>query len=318
MANFCAECGSNLNENFKFCPECGAKIISSNQNDTIGREQTTLSDPTYKKTAEIIICENCGDENPSDNEVCDGCGSKLEGTVTNKTVEIKKPVTERVETRQLQKPAELQKVKKKEKKKTKPTKKAEPKKAEKEFDTKKIYLIVAVISIFTLILLFSSGVLDTSVTTVNTNVSPNQSTGSGIDLGSLQNINNLEAKLTANPDDTETLLELAHLKNDSGFYDKAIPLYQRYLEKFPEDADARIDMGVCMFNLGDFDNAIREMKKALEYEPIHQIGHLNLGVVNLTAGNIGVAKGWFQKAIDLGPDTKVGKRAKELLNSHNL
>jgi len=318
MANVCAECGSNLNEKFKFCPECGAKIISLNRNDTIETEQTTLSDPTYKKTVYLTICENCGDENPSDNKVCNGCGITLKGNVIPQTDEIKKPVTESVETPQPQKPTEQQKVKKKKKKKTKPIKKIESQKEEKEFDTKKIYLIVAVISIFILIILFSSGVFDTNVTTVNTNQTPNQSTGSGIDLGSLQNINNLEAKLSANPDDSETLLELAHLKNDSGFYDKAIPLYQRYLEKFPENADARIDMGVCMYNLGNYDNAIREMKKALEYEPNHQIGHLNLGVVNLTAGNIDVAKEWFQKAVELGPDTDVGKRAKELLNSHNL
>ncbi len=318
MANFCAECGSDVNEKFKFCPECGTKIISSNQNDAIEMEHTTISDPTYKKTVEIIICENCGDENPSDNEVCDGCGINLKGTVIQKTVEVKKPVTEKAATPQLQKSAEPQKVNKKKKKKTKQNKKVEPQKEEKEFDTKKIYLIVAVISIFTLIILFSSGVFDTNVTTVNTNVTPNQSTGSGIDLGSLQNINNLEAKLNANPDDTETLLELAHLNNDSGFYEKAIPLYQRYLGKFPENADARIDMGVCMYNLGDYENAIKEMKKALEYEPKHQIGHLNLGVVNLTAGNSDIAKGWFQKAVELGPDTDVGKRAKELLNSHNL
>jgi TolA-binding protein len=316
MANFCAECGSDVNKKFKFCPECGTKNSSSNQNDAIGTENTTLNDPTYNKTVEIIICENCGDENPSDNEVCNGCGINLEGTVIQKTVEVKKPLTDRAETPQPKKSAEPQKVKKK--KKTKPTNKVEPQKEEKEFDTKKIYLIVAVISIFILIILFSSGVFDTNVTTLNTDVTPNQSTGSGIDLGSLQNINNLEAKLNANPDDTETLLELAHLKNDSGFYDKAIPLYQRYLKKIPENADARIDMGVCLYNLGDYDNAIKEMKKALEYEPKHQIGHLNLGVVNLTAGNVDVAKGWFQKAVDIGPDTDVGKRAKELLNSHNL
>jgi TolA-binding protein len=316
MANFCAECGSNLSENFKFCPECGAKIISTNQNDPFGKDQTTLGDSTYKKSVEILVCENCGDENPSGNEMCDGCGIKLDGTVIQKTVEFLKPVTEGVKKLQQQKPAELKKAKKK--KKTKPTEKAEPKKEEKEFDTKKIYLIISVISIFIIIILFSSGVFDSSVTTVNTNVNPNQSSGSGIDLGSLQNINNLEAKLNANPDDTKTLLELAHLNNDSGFYDKAIPLYQRYLEKFPENADARIDMGVCMYNLGDFDNAIIEMKKALEYEPKHQIGHLNLGVVNLTLGNSDIAKDWFLKAVDLGPDTDVGKRAKELLNSHNL
>ncbi|MGB5895890.1 MAG: hypothetical protein WBG58_17065, partial [Ignavibacteriaceae bacterium] len=123
MAKFCTECGSNLNENFKFCPECSAKIISSNQNDAIGTEQTTLGDPTYKKSVEILVCENCGDENPSDNQVCDGCGIKLEGTVIQKTVEFKKPVTKIVETPQSQKYAKPQKTKKK--RNTKPNKKAE-------------------------------------------------------------------------------------------------------------------------------------------------------------------------------------------------
>ena len=316
MANFCTVCGSNLSENFKFCPECGAKIISSNQNDPSVKETTTPGDSKYIKSVEILVCENCGDENPSDNEVCDGCGIKLKGAVTQKMVEVKQPVTERAGKPQQQKPSEKQAAKKK--KKTKPTKKLESQKEEKEFDTKKIYLIISVISIFIVIILFSSGVFDSSVTEVNTNVNPTQSSGSGIDLGSLQKINNLEAKLNANPDDTKTLLELAHLNNDSGFYDKAIPLYQRYLEKFPEDADARVDMGVCMYNLRDFDGAIREMKKALKYAPNHQIGHLNLGVVNLTLGNNDEAREWFQKAYDLGPETDVGKRAKELLNSHNL
>lgn len=316
MANFCAECGSNLNENFKFCPECGAKIISTDQHYTIEKDQTTPGDPPHKKSVELLICENCGDENPSDNEVCDGCGIKLAGNVIQKEVEAIEPVTKRVVKPHPKRSAELQKVKKK--KKTKPTKKEVLQKEEKEFDTKKIYLIIAVISIFTVIILFSSGVFDSGVNTVDTSINPNQSSGSGIDLGSLQKINNLEAKLNANPGDTKTLLELAHLNNDSGFYDKAIPLYQRYLQKFPEDADARIDMGVCMYNLSDFDNAIIQMKKALEYEPNHQIGHLNLGVVNLTLGNSEKAKEWFQKAYDLGPETDIGKRAKELLNSHNL
>jgi len=310
MANFCAECGSSLGENFKFCAECGAKIISSVQNNSIDTQHNTPGDPTYKESVEILVCENCGDENPSYNELCDGCGIKLKGTVSEKTVEVKQPVSKGVKTPRPHKHAKQKKAK--EKIKTHP-----PQKTENEFDTKKIYLIITVISIFVLVILFSSGVFDSGVTSVNTNVNPDQSSTSGINLGNLQNISNLEAKLNANPDDTKTLLELAHLNNDSGFYDKAIPLYQRYLEKFPEDADARIDMGVCMYNLRDFDNAIIEMKKALEYEPKHQIGHLNLGVVNLTLGNSDVAKKWFQKAVDLGPDTDVGKRAKELLNSHN-
>jgi len=316
MANFCTECGCKVNERFKFCPKCGTIIVLSNQNKISGTGQTALKESEFKKKVEITVCDNCGDENPSDYEVCNSCGIKLDGSVIHKIVAEQKPVNERVEEPKQRKSVKPQKVNKK--KKSKPIPKAEPQKEEKEFDTKKIYLIVTVISIFIIVILFSSGVLDSNVTSVNSGKGTNQSMGSGINLGNLQKINNLEARLESNPDDNETLLELAHLKNDSGFYDKAIPLYQRYLLKFPENADARIDMGVCMYNIGDYDNAIKEMKKALEYEPDHQIGHLNLGVVNLTAGNIEIAKEWFGKAINLGPDTDVGKKAKELLNSHKL
>jgi len=40
-----------------------------------------------KKPVEIIICENCGDENPSNEKVCGGCGIKLEESFIRKTVE---------------------------------------------------------------------------------------------------------------------------------------------------------------------------------------------------------------------------------------
>lgn len=315
MANFCGNCGTSLTTSFKFCPECGVEIITSDNKKSHTNQQPVSTESTFQKVIDIIICENCGDENLPEKEFCDGCGIRLKGTVTQKTIEVK---SEKVEPPTHQKTVTHQKVKKN-KRKLKSPPKVESKKDEKEFDSKKIYLIASVIVIFVVVILVSSGVFDSSEPSFpTTNTDPNQSTGSGIDLGSIQRINDLEAKLNANPDDTETLLALAHLKNDSGFYDKAIPLYQRYLKKFPENADARIDMGVCMYNLGDYDNAIKEMKKALEYEPKHQIGYLNLGVVNLTAGNVDIAKEWFQKAIELGPNTDVGKKAKDLLNSHNL
>ena len=88
------------------------------------------------------------------------------------------------------------------------------------------------------------------------------------------------------------------------------------MEKNPANADARVDMGVCYYNLKNYPTAIAEMKKALEYSPRHQIAHLNLGIVNLTAGNLEDSKNWFQKAVDIDPDSEVGKRAKELLQSH--
>ncbi|MBK6915231.1 MAG: tetratricopeptide repeat protein [Ignavibacteriales bacterium] len=111
------------------------------------------------------------------------------------------------------------------------------------------------------------------------------------------------------------MLQLAHLKNDSGFYDKAIIDYTHYLEVNPSDADARIDMGVCYYNLQNYPKAIEEMEKALTYQPTHQIAHLNLGVVTMASGNIEAAKQWLEKAVKLNPNTDAGKRAQELLSS---
>ena len=84
----------------------------------------------------------------------------------------------------------------------------------------------------------------------------------------------------------------------------------------PKDADVRVDMGVCYYNLGDFKTAISEMEHALKYNPHHQIGFLNLGVVNLSAGNLEKSKEWLKKAVKENPNNDVGKRAKELLESH--
>jgi len=84
----------------------------------------------------------------------------------------------------------------------------------------------------------------------------------------------------------------------------------------PGNADARVDMGVCYYNLGDFKTAISEMETALKYNPHHQIALLNLGIVNLSAGNLKESQDWLEKAVKENPDNDVGKRAKELLDSH--
>jgi len=168
------------------------------------------------------------------------------------------------------------------------------------------------------IIILTSGLLDSAQVTppvVNQNqVQPN--INSGVNLNSMQMINDLEAKVKQNPEDYKSLLEMAHLKNDSGLFEAAIQNYKTYLDKNPKDADARVDMGVCYFNLKDFPSAIKEMETALTYVPNHQIAHLNLGVVNLSAGNIEKSKEWLKKAYDLNPTSDVGKRAEQLLNNH--
>lgn len=189
----------------------------------------------------------------------------------------------------------------------------------KTLDTKIIYGAVFGGIVFILLVLYVSGVFDATkvpvANTINFN-NPQQTQQPGVDLSAIQKINEIEAKVKANPDDHQLLLELGHLRMDSGFYEQAIQNYRTYLEHHPEDADVRIDMGVCYFNLRDFATAITEMEKALQYQPNHQIGHLNLGVVNLNAGNIEKAKEYFKKTVEINPNTEAGKKAQQLLTSH--
>lgn len=190
----------------------------------------------------------------------------------------------------------------------------------KTLDIKVIYGLVigGVLIIFTV--LYLSGVFDATkipeTNPMNFNIPQQQSQQPGVNLSAIQKINELEAKVKANPDDHQSLLELAHLRMDSGFYEQAIQNYKTYLNHHPDDADVRIDMGVCYFNLKDFNTAITEMEKALQYQPRHQIGHLNLGVVNLNAGNLEKAKEYFKKAVDINPNSEAGKKAQQLLTSH--
>ncbi len=287
MIKFCPGCGSELKTEFKYCPSCGYDL------QKLGSQQTS-------EQLKVIECENCGTDNPVSTDICTGCGIKLKGEIKD----FSKPSTKYFSQQKGQKL----------KKKGQQTQAAL---GAKEINPKKVIGIVAIILAGCFIILLSAGVFDKpSSSNIKTNVTQNQNQNPGVDLSALQRINELEETLKINPENNEALLELAHLRNDSGMFEKAIENYQEYLSRIPGDADSRIDMGVCYYNLGKYDEAIAAMTKALEYNPDHQIGHLNLGIVNLAAGNVEKSREWLQKAVALGPETEVGKRAQELLKSH--
>ncbi len=231
------------------------------------------------------FCNECGYKFEKEYKFCPECGTKVFGSKNSKS----KNVESKVATD-----------------------------GDKTLDPKVLYgILIGGFAVIAIIIL-TSGVLDSApvnTSVMNQNqVAPN--TNSGVNLNNMQMINDLEVKIKQNPEDYKSLLELAHLKNDSGLFEAAIQNYKTYLDKNPKDADARVDMGVCYFNLRDYPNAIKEMETALTYVPNHQIAHLNLGVVNLSAGNIEKSKEWLKKAYDLNPTSEVGKKAEQLLNNH--
>lgn len=286
----CAECGFKIEGEYKFCPNCGSQINSEMQSPGI----------TTEKFEELLICKNCGEENPVDNSTCFSCGVPLSGNKNKRQVIAK------------------QEVKKNDQKKTDRKNSFDKNKnvnEEKALDNKKIYIISsAVIVVFILALIFS-GVFDSGIQKNVVQVNE-QSSSSGVSLANMEEITKLENQVTANPDDMESTLHLSHLLQDSGLFERAITNYKKYLTKNPDNADARVDMAICYYNLGDNTTAISEMETALKYSPKHQIAHLNLGIVNLAARNIDASKEWFRKTAELDPNSEAGKRATELLSSH--
>ena len=130
-------------------------------------------------------------------------------------------------------------------------------------------------------------------------------------------IQELESRTAANPNDMNLTLHLANLLHDGHFYEKAIPHYRTYLIKNPKDADARVDLGICYKELGNFSEAKNQMKTALQVVPNHLNAHFNLGIVYLSEGNIQESNIWFKRTVALDPVSEVGKRAQQLLTQHN-
>jgi TolA-binding protein len=290
MKNFCPECGAKLEKDYKFCPNCGSKL--DDENAAVQGNSTGATDNKSNK----VTCRNCGEENDVNNTICSSCGIILDIKGSKPKNQAKKISGSKKTDRNI-------KVQKNQDKKGK------------TLDTKMFLIIFSSVVVAAAVIIISSGVLNTPPESI-TNTSQVNSNQQGVDLSSINKINEIEAQLKTNPGNSELRLQLAHTQNDAGFFSKAIENYKKYLEKNPKDADARIDMGVCYYNLHDYPTAINEMEEALKYQPNHQIGILNLGIVNLASGNLNKSKEWLEKAVAINPNSDAGKRAEELLKSH--
>ena len=307
----CSTCEIEFEEEYKFCPNCGKSL------------EEVLEDQQPEETSSTqIICSSCGEENEPDASFCVSCGANL----ANEQIEIiekVKPISAPISSAPVQKSNYKRSSSKKKKHPIKNKKVTQVKigndnesKNPQDFNTKKIAVVFSSILLFAIVLLYASGVFDEPKISTENFPANNVQQNSGIDLANIDRINQLDAQLKSEPNNYDLLLQLAHLRNDSGFKEEAIKLYTKYLEKFPNNADVLVDMGVCYFDLQQYDQAITPMEKAIKINPTHQIALMNLGIVNLGKGNIEKSKEWLQKAVNLDPNSEIGRKAKELLTSH--
>lgn len=332
----CPQCNNTVDDSFSFCPSCGydlRKIINvpdSGENDDIN------IDDKDRQAGKVVLCDVCGEETAAGEGVCESCGAILTGrekevnTAKSETAKPKaaapKAEAPKVNAGKEQKKTAIQPpVQKKAKPVPQPVNRQKHKTPEiitaagskQAVSPVQIALLVIGLIIVALLVLQMTGVFDTRPV-VNSNLQQQgtQADSTGISLDQLNTINAMESTVQKDTTNTENVLQLAHLLNDSGFNEKAIRYYRMYLKSKPEDANAIVDMGVCYFKLKDYITAKVVMRQGLKVNPKHQIALFNLGIINLSAGSPDSAKIWWQKAIDLGPETEIGMKAKQLLNSH--
>ncbi len=94
-----------------------------------------------------------------------------------------------------------------------------------------------------------------------------------------QAILNLEAEVTANPENYNSWTQLGHLYFDTDQYDKAIAAYNKSLELHSGDANLWTDLGVMYRRTGDSTKAIECFDKAMAMNSTHEPSRLNKGIV---------------------------------------
>lgn len=183
---------------------------------------------------------------------------------------------------------------------------------------------LAVFLVTALFILVGSGVFDSPKAT-DPHAGHNHPPGEGHDQanplggGNIQvdpQVLDMEKQLAATPDNLELMLNLAHKYFDIGAFEKAVPLYTKYLEKKPGEPDVITDLGVCYFNMQDLKKAEDNFKKAIGINPKHQIAHLNMGVVKLTENKMDEANDWLNKAIAIDPNSNAAGQAKNILEKN--
>lgn len=124
-------------------------------------------------------------------------------------------------------------------------------------------------------------------------------------------ITNLEAAVTAKPDDYQSWVQLGHLYYDTGQAEKAITAYTTSLKYHPGDANLLTDLGVMYRQAKQPDKAIEMFKKAQALDATHQASRFNEGIVRFydLKDTKGAIASW-EELLTINPDATAGNGQK--------
>lgn len=95
----------------------------------------------------------------------------------------------------------------------------------------------------------------------------------------MEQVNAIQQRISASPEDPAPRLELANLYFDAGLWPQAETAYGSYLELSPDDPDALSDLGVSLYQQGRFDEALERFRRVRELQPDHWESRFNEAVV---------------------------------------
>ena len=104
------------------------------------------------------------------------------------------------------------------------------------------------------------------------------------EVQTFQGIEQLKARLLMNPNDFETLSELADLYFESSRFVDAFQTYDRAIAINPQCADCYNDRGLSLYYLGDSTSALESFDKATSIDPEFTHAWLSKGFVLVSEG----------------------------------
>ncbi len=122
-----------------------------------------------------------------------------------------------------------------------------------------------------------------------------------------QAIMNLEAEVTANPNNFENWVQLGNLYFDSNQPEKAVPAYEKALELHSGNANVYTDLGVMYRRTDRPQKAIEAFDKAIAMDGTHIPSRFNKGIVlfyDLNDGNGAIAS--WESILQIDPEAQLG------------
>jgi tetratricopeptide (TPR) repeat protein len=119
-------------------------------------------------------------------------------------------------------------------------------------------------------------------------------------------------QLATKSEDPKDLFVAASVFLKSTRQDEAIPLLQKYLDKYPDDPTAWVGLGLGYEDQKKFPEAQKAFESALKADPKFAEAEYQLGVITEVSGNSAEASQHYERALQMEPNhvpamTKLGK-----------